>query len=221
MISWLKGEKIENWQNGSRLGVLISCSGIGYEVQLLKRELELLNISTQLTLWVHQFYKEEGSHLIGFLEKSDRNLFRKLISISGIGPQIALALLEQNNAQKLVLAIKKRELSQLTSCPGIGKRTAERLVIELKDKLSESDFIQINKFEPEFSSKNDSHNSFREEVVSALINLGYQNPEIEKALNELKATSNSFKSEYESSEITYENLDFKSLFKETIYRINK
>lgn len=92
MIGWLKGEKIDVWGNGSRSGVIIACSGVGYEVQTLCRNQSKINESKELTLWIHQVQREDGSSLIGFLEKSDRNFFRKLISVNGIGPQLAISL---------------------------------------------------------------------------------------------------------------------------------
>ena len=79
MIGWLKGEKIDTWENGSKTGLILSCSGVGYEVQVLKRNLELKHDSKEITLWTHQIQRENGNFLIGFIEKSDRDLFRKLI----------------------------------------------------------------------------------------------------------------------------------------------
>ena len=96
MISCLKGEIIDKWQNGARLGVTISLSGIGYDVQIINRDLSALETFKEAILWVHQVQKEDGSCLIGFFNKEDRNFFRKLININGIGPQLAISLLEKN-----------------------------------------------------------------------------------------------------------------------------
>ncbi len=221
MISWLKGEKIENWQNGTRLGVLIACSGIGYEVQLLRREIDLTNDAKELILWVHQVQKEDGSQLIGFLEKLERDLFRKLISISGIGPQLAISLLEQNPAKSLILAITNKSIAQLTSCPGIGSRTAERLIIELQNKLSELIPSEITKLDNGLSPESDPTSGLRDEVRSALINLGYKNLEIEKAFRELEVSSKFLPLKNDQDGITSENNDFSGLIKETLFIINK
>ena len=137
MIGWLKGEKIQAWKNGPRSGVIVSCSGIGYEVQTLFRNQEKISSSKELVLWVHQVQREDGSSLIGFLEKLDRDFFRKLISINGIGPQLAISLLDKKEAHELIFAITNKDIKLLTSCPGVGKRIAERLVIELQSKLEE------------------------------------------------------------------------------------
>ena len=78
MIGWLKGEKIEYWVHGTRSGVIISCSGVGYEVQTLCRNQSKISESKELTLWIHQIQREDGVNLYGFKKKSDRNLFRLL-----------------------------------------------------------------------------------------------------------------------------------------------
>ena len=221
MISWLKGEKIEPWQNGTRLGVLIACAGVGYEVQLLGREINLISKSKELTLWVHQVQKEEGSHLIGFLEKIERDLFRKLISISGIGPQLALSLLEQNRAKALILAINNKEISELTSCPGIGKRTAERLIIELQNKLSGLVSPDTIESKDQLKTKDALNFKVKDEVSSALLNLGYKNIEIEKAFRELEKSCKFKTSENEQPEFSPKNIDFSGLLKKTLFIINK
>ena len=76
MISWLKGKKIDTWQNGIRSGVTIACSGIGYDVQILKRNLITINNEQESILWIHQVQKDDGSFLIGFVDKKDRDFFR-------------------------------------------------------------------------------------------------------------------------------------------------
>ncbi len=226
MISWLKGEKIDTWHNGTRLGVLISCAGVGYEVQLLNREIELLNTTNnEMVFWVHQIQKDDGSQLIGFLEKLERDLFRKLISINGIGPQLAISLLEQIKARKLILVINNKDIDQLTSCPGIGSRTAERLVIELQHKLSGliDSKSNNNKFNSVLREEEEEEKAFplRNEVRSALINLGYKSFEIDKAFKELEKRLEFVKSEDGQKKGTSKNVDFTTLLKETLFRINK
>ncbi len=223
MISWLKGEKIETWHNGNRLGVLISCAGIGYEVQLLAREIDLLKaIETELVLWVHQIQKDDGSQLIGFLEKLDRDLFRKLISISGVGPQLAISLLDQNKAKPLIQAINNQEVAQLTSCPGIGKRTAERIIIELKNKLSGlMPEIKVDQVKCELAHKEETNSTIKNEVKSALINLGYKNMEIDNAFEELRERAKLEGSDNKHNKSLLHNAGFTELFKEILLRINK
>ena len=124
MISWLKGQKVDIWRLGSRQGIVIACEGVGYEVQLLPKYLLNLDKTNCLTIWVHQVQREDGYTLFGFQEKAERDLFRVLVSVSGVGPQIAIGLLEQLSVTKLVRAIIHGDLRSLSSAQGVGKRTA-------------------------------------------------------------------------------------------------
>ena len=139
MISWLQGQRIDNWQQALKKGIVLACSGVGYEVQLLPRYHSLVCSDKDLTLWIHQVKREDGENLYGFQTKSERDLFRKLIGVSGVGPQIGMALLEEIQLDELVLSIIQQDLYTLSKAQGVGKRTAERLVIELSHKLSEFD----------------------------------------------------------------------------------
>ena len=222
MISWIKGEKIDTWENGSRSGITIACAGIGYDVQVLSRNLSLINNPKESLLWVHQVQKEDGSFLIGFLDKKDRDFFRKLISVNGIGPQLAMSLLEKNQANELILAIIKKEISQLTACSGIGKRTAERLIIELQNKLSH--LIQtkpINTIEKNQTQINNLNIELIKEVKSALINLEYKDSEIDKAFQELQLNYQFRATDDAEQKRLSENHDFESLLRETLHIINK
>ncbi len=220
MISWLKGKKIDTWQNGIRSGVTIACSGIGYDVQVLKRHLITINTEPESILWIHQVQKDDGSFLIGFVDKKDRDFFRKLISVNGIGPQLAISLLEKNQAQDIIRAINEKDISQLTSCSGIGKRTAERLIIELKNKLP--NLKQANPCNASDINKPQSFNTqITNEVKSALINLEYKNSEINQAFQELEISYKSSLAHIEGRNQVLENLDFQSLLKEALHIINK
>ncbi|KGG15067.1 MULTISPECIES: Holliday junction branch migration protein RuvA [unclassified Prochlorococcus] len=215
MISWLKGGKIDAWETGPRAGVIVECSGIGYEVQILKRNLELINDSHELTLWIHQVQREDGSSLIGFLYKEERNLFRKLISVNGIGSQLAITLLEKNKANQLIHAISEKKIDELTSCPGIGKRTAERLIIELQHKFTETSSI-INSSSDHSDKKDSPDSQIRNEVNSALINLGYEESEINKAFIEFSKNPRKGLSTSRKSQV----LNFEDLFKNILTHIN-
>ncbi len=97
MIGWLKGEKVEIWEQFSKHGVLLDCGGVGYEVHMTPRCLDKVKDYRILSLWIHQVQREDEAQLYGFLEKSDRNLFRVLIGVNGVGPKIALALFNELN----------------------------------------------------------------------------------------------------------------------------
>ena len=221
MIGWLKGEKICTWNHGSRTGLILSCSGVGYEIQLLTRNLTSIHDSKEVTLWIHQIQREDGSSLIGFIEKADRDLFRKLISVSGIGTQSAIALLENQDANKLVDVIIQKKIDHLIKCPGIGKRTAERLVVELHNKLLDfpiNTALRTNATES-YQERN-LNIDIANEVKSALINLDYKETEIENAFREYENNENSRLSKTPEDGGGDQILDFETLFKQSLIIIN-
>ncbi len=188
MISWLQGQKIEAWQQGLRQGIVIACSSVGYEVQVLPRQLSRINNDELLVLWVHQAQREDGYSLFGFLNKEERDLFRNLIGVNGIGPQIAISLLDQLSVVELVEAITCGDIHSLSKAQGVGARTAERLTVELRNKLSE--FIRIPK-ELDPTTKEEapslpSHTSKLNELQETLSNLGYETLEIRRALKAIE-----------------------------------
>ena len=221
MIGWLKGEKICTWNHGSRTGLMLSCSGVGYEIQVLTRNLTSIHDSQEVTLWTHQIQREDGAFLIGFIEKADRDLFRKLISVSGIGTQSAIALLENQDANKLVDIITQKKIDHLIKCPGIGKRTAERLVVELHNKLL--DFPINSAFKTNRTESYQERNlniDIANEVKSALINLDYKETEIENAFREYEKNENSRLSKTPEDGGVPQILDFETLFKQSLIIIN-
>tara|TARA_Y100001968_G_scaffold73671_1_gene65114 strand:- start:7613 stop:8296 length:684 start_codon:yes stop_codon:yes gene_type:complete len=184
MISWLKGKQIDSWINNSKKGIIISCGGIGYEVQLLPRQLNECYRDDEITLWIHQVFREDGIIMFGFKEKLERNFFRKLIEINGVGPQIAIALLQEYKYQDLIITINNESITKLTKVSGVGKRIAERITMELRDKLSEfqKDIPSVIQQIPTPIENSKAQASPKEEVMSILKNLEYEDSEIIKAL---------------------------------------
>ena len=135
MISWLKGEKVHTWKTSSRKGVVLNVGGVGYEIQLLPKQIDKAEVLNEFELWIHQIDREDGTSLYGFIEVNQRDLFREIISVNGIGPQIGMAMLEEFEVPQLVNAIENKESNLLTKTQGIGKRIAERLIVELRNKL--------------------------------------------------------------------------------------
>ncbi len=184
MISWLQGQRIENWQQSQKQGIVLACSGIGYEIQLLPSYLSSICTVNELTLWIHQVKREDAEILYGFHTKVERDLFRILIGVSGVGPQTAMALLEESQVEGIVSAIIHEDICTLTKAQGVGKRTAERLSIELRHKLTEFNNIttDINSLESEkildLPFKNFSINNLQETLQS----LGYEDFEILRAI---------------------------------------
>ena len=182
MISWLKGKIIQIWQLSSKKGVVLDVGGIGYEIQLLPKQIDIVDNSNLKEFWIHQINREDCTNLYGFNEIDQRDLFKKIISINGIGPQIAMVLLEDLEVYKLVNAIEECDLNLLTKSQGIGKRIAERLVIELKNKLQQFKHIKENNIDCKETNTSDHLSKYLEEIKSILISLGYMESEIKDSI---------------------------------------
>ena len=182
MISWLKGEKIHTWKISSRKGVVLNVGGVGYEIQLLPKQIDKAEVLNEFELWIHQIDREDGTSLYGFIEVNQRDLFREIISVNGIGPQIGMAMLEEFEVPQLVNAIENKESNLLTKTQGIGKRIAERLIVELRNKLqrfSDNDkTIHENKNDIEANQ----FSKYIDEIYLILNSLGYVDNEIKESI---------------------------------------
>ena len=182
MISWLKGEKVHTWKISSRKGVVLNVGGVGYEIQLLPKQIDKAEVLNEFELWIHQIDREDGTSLYGFIEVNQRDLFREIISVNGIGPQIGMAMLEEFEVPQLVNAIENKESNLLTKTQGIGKRIAERLIVELKNKLQR--FTDNDKIIHE--NKNDIEanqlSKYIDEIYLILNSLGYVDNEIKESI---------------------------------------
>lgn len=159
--------------------VLVS-NGVGYQIFLSKPSLEQLpEIGTSLSLHTHMVIREDSHQLFGFFQDTEKVLFLKLIQVSSIGPKMALNILSGLPAVELAQAIHQEDLVRLTAIPGIGKKTAERLVVDLKDKILE---LLGSIASPSVLAKVPSSISISEEALSALMNLGYSRYEALTAL---------------------------------------
>ncbi len=223
MIGWLKGEKIELWNYGSRSGLVLSCNGIGYEIQLSKKGLKAIENFKDISVWAHQLQREDGFSLFGFTTRIERDLFRKLISVPGIGPQLAMTLLEDNEYQQLISIILNKDISMLTKSSGVGKRTAERIILELQNKLSEFNFS--NGSSNQKRNEQDLSKIFEETVIrevrSALGNLGYTDLNITEALNTIAMAKKRGLASTSDEGSFLKNIDFDYLFKETLMTLNQ
>ena len=182
MISWLKGEKVHTWKISSRKGVVLNVGGVGYEIQLLPKQIDKAEVLKEFELWIHQIDREDGTSLFGFIEVNQRDLFREIISVNGIGPQIGMAMLEEFEVPQLVNAIENKESNLLTKTQGIGKRIAERLIVELRNKLQR--FTDNDKTIHE--NKNDieanQFSKYIDEIYLILNSLGYVDNEIKESI---------------------------------------
>lgn len=164
---------------------LIDVLGIGYEIDLPMSDCsELQTIGNQITLFTHLVIREDAHSLYGFLTSQKRDCFRSLIKVSGIGPRIALALLSTLTIDELSIALYNGDVTTLCRTPGIGKKMAERMLLELKDKfnLQNMQFMGISQ---ENHSKSTTQN-IKYDVINALNSLGYNDKEIYSVMKNLK-----------------------------------
>ena len=136
MIGWLEGVIVYKLERSNRNHITLNCNGVGYEIQLTRREWQAFNSEQNVQIWVHQAVNADSWQLFGFSSPHERDLFRELISVSGVGPQAGLALMQECKPQELVEAISNGDLRRLCKAQGIGKRTAERLAVELRASIA-------------------------------------------------------------------------------------
>ena len=192
MIGWLQGELADRWQQQTRCGLLLVCGGVGYEVQIDRRHWERLPADGQpLSLHVHQVVREDNWSLYGFAARQERDLFRDLVAVSGVGPQMALGLMGSLEPGELVSAIVRADLRLLCRAPGVGKRTAERLAVELRSRLQErygEGGGPLNQ-EPSHALAELPPAAVHGELGLTLAALGYEELEIGRALRAVAATA--------------------------------
>ena len=171
MIAHLRGKLLAKHPNQ----VIVETGGVGYDVTIsVPTFSDLPAIGDEVTLHIHTHVREDLIALYGFLRLAEKRLFEKLITVSGIGPKLAITILSGIAADEMVSAIRGNDIARLTRIPGIGKKTAERMVLELRDKLP-SEGVAESRVTPAVSA-------VEEDVLSALSNLGYQRAAAERAL---------------------------------------
>ncbi|MDT7602017.1 MAG: holliday junction helicase RuvA [Acidobacteriota bacterium] len=164
--------------------VILDVGGVGYEVTIpVTTFYDLEEPGAQVQLRIYTHVREEALQLYGFRTARERELFTQLISVSGIGPKSAIAMLSGMSADEIITAIRTNNLARLTSIPGLGKKTAERLVIELRDKMTKLSSPELEEqLAARASGAAPSDDTLREDSLSALVNLGYQRAAAEKAV---------------------------------------
>jgi holliday junction DNA helicase RuvA len=156
---------------------IVDCNGVGYDVTVsMNTFTELPDPGSEVSLFIFTHVREDQIALFGFHLAEEKSLFEKLLSVSGIGPKLAVNILGGMNTRDLVATIRGADAAKLTRMPGVGKKTAERMVLELKDKLAA--------FGVTPAAPRPKH-LLEDDVLSALINLGYQPAAAEKALEQL------------------------------------
>ena len=176
MIGQLRGRLAEKRPNQ----VLVDVGGVGYLVQVpLSTYAALGELHTEVNLLIHTHVREDALALYGFVSAREKHFFELLISASGVGPALALKILSGMTVEELVPAVRGGDLVRLTKIPGVGRKTAERIVVELKDKL---EAVAIETEKPAVGSPA----GVEADVVSALVNLGYDTRTAEDAAAEAK-----------------------------------
>lgn len=171
MIAHLRGKLLAKHPNQA----IVEAAGVGYDVTIsVPTFSDLPAPGSEVALYIHTHVREDALALYGFLRPSDKILFEKLLIVSGIGPKLAITILSGMAADEMVGAIRGNDVARLTRIPGIGKKTAERMVLELRDKLPQTAPTAVTAAPPV--------TAVEEDVLSALVNLGYQRAASEKAL---------------------------------------
>lgn len=179
MIGHLRGVLLEKHPNQ----VLIEAGGVGYEVQIPVSTFSVLpGVGEQVGLRIHTHVREDALSLFGFLSAGEKQLFERLISVSGIGPKLAITVLSGLPAAELVTAIRENRLEQLVRIPGVGKKTAERMVLELRDKLDLFAAPSAREAPPGAPALS----SVEMDVVSALVNMQCKPAAAEDAVRKAK-----------------------------------
>ena len=176
MISYIKGELTVVYEDK----VIVETGGIGYGIFMPGKSISMLpNIGSEVKVHTYLNVREDAMQLFGFLTKDDLEVFRLLIGVSGIGPKGALAVLSALTADELRFAVMAGDAKAITVAPGIGKKTAERLIIELKDKLKLEDMLEREKVELDTGIANEDAQS---EAIQALVALVYNSAESLRAV---------------------------------------
>jgi Holliday junction DNA helicase RuvA len=176
MIGQLRGRLADKRPNQ----ILVDVGGVGYLVSVpLSTYAGLGELHTEVTLLIHSHIREDAFALYGFLSSREKHLFEMLLTASGVGPSLALKILSGMSAEELIPAIRGNDLIRLTKIPGVGRKTAERMVVELKDKLES---MAVLEQKPSVASPA----GVEADVLSAIVNLGYDSRTAENAVSEGK-----------------------------------
>lgn len=178
MIGWLDGHIVDKHQPGK---LVLNVHGVGYDVETsLNTFFQLDALNGSVGLHIHTVVREDALLLYGFLDKQERTLFRELIKVNGVGPKMAMAILSSTTPNEFIQCIKQENAAFLTKLPGIGKKTAERLVVEMRDSIKQfSEPLVDGLFKPVNLMRG------QDEAVSALEALGYKPQEALKAVNKV------------------------------------
>lgn len=185
MISYIKGELIFIAEDS----IIIENSGIGYEIRVPVTVTNKLPVTgKKIQLYTYLYVREDALQLYGFLTKDDLSIFQLLITVNGIGPRGALGILSAITPDDLRFAILTDDAKAITKAPGIGSKTAKKLILELKDKLHLEDNLENSSYTDGSSFQDSSLRSIRDDAVQALVALGYPGTDAMKAVRKVDIT---------------------------------
>lgn len=200
MISYIKGELAEITENG----IVVECNQIGYEINVpLSVMNELPNTGDEVKIYTYLYVREDALKLYGFLTRDDLLIFKLLITVNGIGPKGALGILSTITPDDLRFAVLADDVKTISKAPGIGKKTAGKLILELKDKLKLEDAFDTKLEKNEAIQTNTSSSDIRNEAIMALTALGYSSGDAMKAVRKVTITENMEVEEVLKSSLKY------------------
>lgn len=183
MISYIKGELTEVFEDT----VVVETNGIGYNIRVPGSVLDRLpSVGSSVRIYTYLYVKEDAMNLFGFLNRDDLSVFKLLLNVSGIGPKGALAILSTIGPDDLRFAVLSEDVKTISSAPGIGAKTAKRLIIELKDKLKLAEVFETALANKEKASSENDVLFARNEAVEALVALGYASAQAMKAVQQVE-----------------------------------
>lgn len=188
MISYIRGELVSQEEDK----VIVDVGGVGYGIFMPQQAMGLLpRIGEEVKIHTYMNVREDAIQLYGFLTKDDLRVFRMVIGVSGIGPKGGLSILSQLSSDDLRFAVMAGDAKAIAKAPGIGKKTAEKLIIELKDKLSIEDVLRTDDISSDASADISRTNDSQKEAVQALVALGYGQTESMKAVRTVQCDESS------------------------------
>jgi len=188
MISYLRGKYLDRTDEGN---IIIDVNGIGFEVNVTAEVLGRIehNINEETEIYTYMQVKEDDMSLYGFTSLEEISVFKKIIGVSGIGPKGAMSILSTLSREQLILAVIEENSDLIAKAPGIGKKTAAKLVLELKDKFKLEDALSAgSSFKTEDAVSAQTDNSIVKDAIAALVALGYSATESTKAVRAVKLT---------------------------------
>ena len=190
MIGRLRGTLVEKIAPE----ILIECAGVGYEVTMPMTSIYALpELEQQATIYTHFVVREDAQLLYGFANKVERKLFRLLLKVNGVGPKLALAILSNMSADQFVSCVRHDDIAAIVKIPGVGKKTAERLLIEMRDRLKDwqaqqpvqlvgNDGVIPEQLSADLSQENTFLSDHKGDAIDALLSLGYKQIQADKAV---------------------------------------